>query len=211
MLPALHTSELSLQPRPQILDMIRSATTAGLLLEQPFAGAAERSNRIGHCLLLIQGDLPLGCICKKQPKQQTNRGSRQSKDTAALPSRSQQCQKSSRVAPLHRPGVDDSQPTCAPLRKSRLSAPQVQAQLSLISDRTRSRRLKHTLHTKGAWQQVTRIEDLCHSLVSQTRVRRPHTARLHRQRAKETRQQGSHGLWSLPSVWIILGLSTRTW
>ena len=51
-------------------------------------------------------------------------------------------------------------------RKSRLSQPQLQAQLSRLSDRTRLRRWKDTLLSKGAWQQVTRIEDLCHSQVS---------------------------------------------
>ena len=58
-------------------------------------------------------------------------------------------------------GMDFSAP-----RKSRLSAPQLQAQLSRLSDRTRFRRLKNTLLSKGAWQQVTRIEDLCHTHVS---------------------------------------------
>ena len=51
-------------------------------------------------------------------------------------------------------------------RKSRLSAPQLQAQLSRLTDWTRLRRLKDTLLSKGAWQQVTRIEDLCHAQVS---------------------------------------------
>ena len=58
------------------------------------------------------------------------------------------------------------------LRKSRLSAPQLQAQLSRLSDRTRLRRLKDTLRSKGAWQHVVRIEDLCHTHGShKTRVR----------------------------------------
>ena len=51
-------------------------------------------------------------------------------------------------------------------RKGQLSAPQLQAQLSRLTDRTRLRRLKDTLLSKGAWQQVTRIEDLCHAQVS---------------------------------------------
>ena len=51
-------------------------------------------------------------------------------------------------------------------RKSRLSAPQLQAQLSWLTERTRLWRLKSTLFSKGAWQQVTRIEDLCHTHVS---------------------------------------------
>ena len=45
-------------------------------------------------------------------------------------------------------------------RKGRLSAPQLQAQLSRLTDRSRLRCLKDTLFSKGAWQQVTRIEDL---------------------------------------------------
>ena len=51
-------------------------------------------------------------------------------------------------------------------RKSRPSAPQLQAQLSRLTDRIRLGRLKDTLFSKGAWQQVTRIEDLCHAQVS---------------------------------------------
>ena len=51
-------------------------------------------------------------------------------------------------------------------RKSRLSAPQLQAQLSQLSDRTRLRRLKNTLFSKGAWQRATRIQDLCHTHVT---------------------------------------------
>ena len=52
------------------------------------------------------------------------------------------------------------------LQKIRFSAPQLQAQLSRLTDGTRLRRLKNTLLSKGAWQQVTRIEDLCHTHVS---------------------------------------------
>ena len=51
-------------------------------------------------------------------------------------------------------------------RKSRLGAPQLQAQLSRQTDRTRLRRLKNTLLSRGAWQQVTRIEELCHTHLS---------------------------------------------
>ena len=35
-----------------------------------------------------------------------------------------------------------------------------------VNRSTRLRSLKDTLHSKGAWQQVTRIEDLCHTQVS---------------------------------------------
>ena len=48
----------------------------------------------------------------------------------------------------------------------RPNEPQLQAQLSQLTDRSRLRRLKETLLSKGAWQQVTRIEDLCHTQVS---------------------------------------------
>ena len=51
-------------------------------------------------------------------------------------------------------------------RKSRLSGPQLQAQLSRLTDRSRLRRLKDPLVPKGVWQQVTRIEDLRHAQVS---------------------------------------------
>ena len=44
-------------------------------------------------------------------------------------------------------------------RKSRLSAPQLQAQLSRLTDRARLRRLKNTFLSTGAWQLVTRVED----------------------------------------------------
>ena len=75
------------------------------------------------------------------------------------------------IAPLEHPSSasqeEDSDDTdfSAP-RKSRLSGPQLQAQLSRLTDRSRLRRLKDTLLSKGAWQQVTRIEDLCHAQVS---------------------------------------------
>ena len=51
-------------------------------------------------------------------------------------------------------------------RKGRLSAPQLQAQLSQLTDRTRLRRMEDTLLSNGAWQQVIRIEVLCHAQVS---------------------------------------------
>ena len=102
-------------------------------------------------------------------------------------------------------------------RKSRLSAPQLQAQLSRLLDRTRLRRLEDTLLSKRAWQQVTRIEDLRHACLPQVALplRRmcgkcPHAARLHHQRAEKTWQQGVDRLWSVPTVWFLLGPTTRT-
>ena len=82
-------------------------------------------------------------------------------------------------------------------RKSWLSAPQLQAQLSRLTHRTRLRRLKNTLLSKGACQQVTKIEDLCHAQVShkwllppgRMRGKCPDAERLHYERAEKTRQQ----------------------
>ena len=50
--------------------------------------------------------------------------------------------------------------------KSRLSAPQLQAQLAPLTEWARLGRLRCTLLSKEAWQQFTRIEDLCHTNVS---------------------------------------------
>ena len=50
---------------------------------------------------------------------------------------------------------------CTPPCTRRLSAPQLHAQLSRLSDRTWPRRLENTLHSKDAWQHVTKIGDLC--------------------------------------------------
>ena len=71
------------------------------------------------------------------------------------------------IASLERPSSashdedSDDMDFSAP-RKDRLSAPQ----LSRLTDRTRLRRLKNTLLSKGGWEQVTRIEDLCRTHVS---------------------------------------------
>ena len=88
---------------------------------------------------------------------------------------------------------DDLDFSSAP-RKSRLSAPQLQTQLLRLSDRTRLRRLKNTLVSKGAWQQVVRIKDLCHTHVSHKWLYHleacagsvPDAARQHHQRAETT-------------------------
>ena len=83
-------------------------------------------------------------------------------------------------------------------RKSWLTAPQLQAQLSRPTDWTR------TLLSKGSLQQKTRIEDLCHTLVSHkwlnhldACVECPDAARQHYQRAKRTRQQTLRGWWAV--------------
>ena len=65
----------------------------------------------------------------------------------------------------------DSEPTYVRFRKSRRSAHQSSKRsFPCHLTETRLRRLKHLLHTKGAWQQVTRIEYLCHTQVSRKRL-----------------------------------------
>ena len=51
-------------------------------------------------------------------------------------------------------------------QKSRLRSPQFQARPSRVTGRTRLSRLKNTLLSTGAWQQVARIEEMCHTQVS---------------------------------------------
>ena len=110
---------------------------------------------------------------------------------------------------------DDAEPTLAPPRRGRLSAPQLQAQLSRLSDRTRLRRSKRTLLAKGARQQVMRPEDVCHTHVSQKWLYHldvckqcPNTGRYH-QRAEKIGQSEPHRHRRMPSVWIILRRSAR--
>ena len=71
-----------------------------------------------------------------------------------------------RTDPAPQENEDAQEVTFAPARRGRLDAPQLQARLSQLSDRTRLRRLRDTLQAEGAWQQVARIEDLCHTHVS---------------------------------------------
>ena len=79
-------------------------------------------------------------------------------------------------------------------------------------------RLMHTLLSKGAWQQVTRIEDLCRTHVlpqvalSLGRLcgKYPDAARLHHQRAEKTWKQGVDRIWRVPTVWLLLGPTAGT-
>ena len=91
-LPAQHTLPLSLQPSRAF----RTPTKAALV------GSFCHSDRSGHRLSRrtrrFREAHRQGGICKRQPKQQTKRGSRQCKVTTAQPSRIQQCQTLNRVA-----------------------------------------------------------------------------------------------------------------
>ena len=88
-------------------------TTAGLLLEQPSLARLSAPIELDTGAFLDALD---------------DRGSTQSKVPTAQPSRTQQCQTSSRVAPLHRTIMTTPNPR--------------------LHDRTLRRRLKYTLHTK---------------------------------------------------------------
>ena len=101
---------------------------------------------------------------RRRRRQQTKLGSKQLEDCRDQASQTRPSHPSNMPAPPLRMKTEDMD-FSAP-RKSRLSAPQLQAQLSRLTDRTRHRRLKSTLLSKGAWQQVTRSEDLCHTQVS---------------------------------------------
>ena len=99
--------------------------------------------------------------------------------------------------------------------KSRLRGPKLKSQLSRLTDRSRLRRLKDTLLSKGAWQQVTRIEDLCHAHVSHKwlyldacagSVLTPHDNITNVQ--KKTWQQNLGGRRTVPVLRLLLGPST---
>ena len=62
--------------------------------------------------------------------------------------------------------ADGEQITNASARRRRLNALQLKTQVSRLSDRTKLRRLKHSLQAKRKWQQVVWIEDLCNTHVS---------------------------------------------
>ena len=79
---------------------------------------------------------------------------------------------------------------------------------AFTTDRSRLRRSKDTLFSKGGWQQVTRIEDLCRAQVSHKwlyhldAVRRKclDNAQLHYQCSEKTRQQSLGGRWPVPML-----------
>ena len=104
-------------------------------------------------------------------------------------------------------------------RKSRLSPPQLQAQLSRLTERTQHSPLKVTLLSKGA-SLAAGFEDrrpVPHACVSQmalspgrVRGKCPDAARQHHQRAEKTWQQDVDRLLSVPLVWFFLGPTTGT-
>ena len=155
--------------KPRILDMNRGAATVCLLPEQPLPARLDTLVGTASTALLDALDdsenptarlyLQKAAQAAAESWQQTVQGYNGPTITSTTIPEIEQ------IGPTSQHD-DDSEPTFAPHRKIRLSAPQLQAQLSRQSDRTQLRRLKNTLHTKGVWQQITRIEDLCHTHVS---------------------------------------------
>ena len=145
--------------KPRIQAIIQDAVTAGLLPKQPLETR----------LAVVIGTQPppptsASLMTKTQSRQSCMSRTRPMRSVAA---------NNWRAAGTWRRKPDSASSPCqdedsedmdfsAP-RKSRLGAPQLQAQLSRLTDRTPLRRLKSTLLSNGAWQQVTRIEDLCHT------------------------------------------------
>ena len=154
--------------KPGILSMIQDAATAGFLPKQPFVALLDAVIEAATvaCVEALDGSekataslhLQKAAQAASESWQQTVRG--HTGPTVSNPT----------VLEVEQSGAsqddeDDSELTFAPHRKSRLSAPQLQAQLSRLSDRTQLRRPKDT-HSNGAWQHVIRIEDLRQTHVS---------------------------------------------
>ena len=110
------------------------------------------------------------CVFRRRPRQQTNLDSKQSEDCREQTSQTRQSHPSNIPDPPLKMKTVMTWTSQRP--ESPLSAPQLQTQLSRHTDRTRLRRLKNTLLSKGAWQLVTRIEDLCHVALPLGRMRR---------------------------------------
>ena len=147
--------------RPRIQAMIPDAVLAGFLpkhpLETRLAVVIETATSTYLSALMMKIKPRQSCTCRRRRRQQTKVGRKQLGDCRdpslehhSSASQEEDCDDMDFLAPW----------------KSRLSAPQLVAQLSRLTDRARPRRLNSTLFSKGAWQQVARIEDLCHTQVS---------------------------------------------
>ena len=160
-----HTLEHSLQRA-----VMQDAVTAGLLPKQPFETSLAAVIDTASTYLeasMTKTELRPSYTFRKRPRRQTMHGNEQSRGTTGQPSRTQLSEIEHSRSLLPDDDEDDLDFSPGP-RKSRLSAPQLQAQLSRLSDRTRPRRPKNTLLSKGAWQQVARIQDFCASRTSLT-------------------------------------------
>ena len=146
--------------------MIQDAATAERLSKHPLVARLDAIIEAATAVYLEALDGAEKPICKRQPRQPTHPGSKQLKGTMVQSSPIQQCQKMNRTALPHRMMMMTPNTPVLHTEKGSSAHHSLQAQLSRLSDRTRLRRVKNTLHTKGAWQQVSRVEDLCHTHVS---------------------------------------------
>ena len=152
--------------KPRIQAMIQDALTAGLVLQQPLEARLDAviATATSTCLeALDEEDRATAELYVQKAAQAADEAWQQTVGglqghSVANPTMSDLEHPSSASHDEDSDGMDFSAS-----RKSRLSAPQLQAQLSQLTDRTRLKRLKNTPFSKGAWQQVTRIEDLCHT------------------------------------------------
>ena len=155
--------------KPRILAMIQDGVTPGLLPEHPLE---ERLNTVittaisTYLAALYETDQATANLFIQKATQATDEAWKHTAQRQQGPS-----VPSPTIAALEQPGSasqeedSDDMDFSAP-RKSRINTPQLQAQLSRLTDRTRLRHMRDTLRGKGVWQQVTRIEDLCHTHVS---------------------------------------------
>ena len=82
------------------------------------------------------------------------------------------------VAPrVSREGGEYEEADGSPARGTKLTAPHLQRELSMLMDRTKARRLKALLQSLGAWQQLDRFTDLGHHEVSHRWLRHLDPAR----------------------------------
>ena len=102
------------------------------------------------------------CMFRKRPMQQRKRGSKLSMGITGAASQTRQCQTSNTPAPL-------LETKTLSTRKSRLGAPQLQAQLSRLTDRTRHRRLKNTQSSPKELGSRLRGSKTCTTRISPTR------------------------------------------
>ena len=156
--------------RPRIQAMMQDVLTAGLLPKQPLETrlAAVMETATSTYLEALGGeDRDAAKLYVQKAAQAADEAWQQAVDGHNGPVGTNPTV-SELEHPSSAPQDDDSNDMdfSSTPRKSRLSAPQLQAQLSWLSDRIRLRRLKNALRSKGAWQQVPRREDLCHTHVS---------------------------------------------
>ena len=142
----------------RIQAMIQDAVWAGFLPEHPWKLALPRSSKQPTSRIKA----PLMTKIKPRRSCKFRRRLRQAANNWRIAGT--KCRKPDHPSSASQDEDSDDMDFSAP-RKSRLGAPQLQAQLSRLTDRTRLRRLKKTLLSKWAWQQVTRIEDPCHTQV----------------------------------------------